>query len=231
MSRNFLCVVVAMVALTAAGTAQAALVAYDGFSTSTYTPGSELLNGTNGGTGWSGPFTSADSVNTSQYAYLTEQSTGLTYGNLVTTPGSAVIGTGQVYTGDRYCAPAQSSGTLYMSMLVQLSSYSASGNPINFNLAQSNGGSNNYLAGINAQWASNYWRIFERSGSSTNYLTASTVTPTANVTHLLVEKITFDTSSTLDTVSIFIDPALGTEPAATVPAACITLARRTISIG
>jgi len=136
-------------------------------------------------------------------AITTQSVTGLTYSGH---PGSGVgNAAGFVTTGedDHKSFTAQSSGTVYVSALINLSA------------AQSGG---DYFFALNNGTTSFIARLYARSsgsgyvlgiGKNTSTALYDTVVRNFNTTYLVVLKYSFLSSTADDTVSLFVEPALG----------------------
>lgn len=213
MSRKLLCVLVGLAVLSVATTAQATLIAYEGFDT--YTPGSNLF-GQNGGTGWGGPWNDQNGFGT-----WTAGATGLSYRDsvnnldLVTTPGRGIADAPKGTT-TRYLIPNRllsspiSSGTLYFSYLVYFVYDEAGKGPDLLGLFNSTRTAGTIVSsGWGGTW---YWHLKQRSElADTN---SANITPAAKAgeTHFVVGKIEFNYSGTLERASLYLNPPLTGEP-------------------
>jgi len=199
---------IAFLHLAISSTALAGLTAYDGFD---YGNSGGNLTAKNGGSGWSGAYT--NSGNSTVYT-----TSGLTYTGLPTTGGASSAYDGGTSTTINF----RNFGTTYgddetetwISFLVQrrgsastaafagLSFYNSGGvAAANSEVSFANGGTGGA------------WRIFD---TGTPAVSASTATvPASNTTYLLVARILWGKgASGKDAVSLFVNPALGSIPAA-----------------
>jgi len=218
MSRKLLCVFVGLLVVGAAATAQATLIAYDGFSG--YTSGN--LGGQNGGSGWGAAW------NTPSVGTWTAGTTGLSYTDtagkvLVTQPGCGIAN--NPYTGSttylvvtRPLSSSISSGTLYFSYL-QYFVYDEGGKgPDYVGLLDDARTSGNL---VSPAWGgSYYWRLIQRNPSGDTGTANFASAAKAGETHLVVVKIEFDYSGTTEKTSVYFDPLLSAEPA--TPTATLT---------
>ena len=195
--------------LMATGTAQATLIAYDGFSG--YTDGN--LSGQGQGTGWS------DNWTTGGAGTATVTSTeGLTYTPLLTQQGLSTftVGGSSEANAIRFTNTSMSSGTVYFSQLVNLRELVVRGGPMMVQLVGQAGSDRGVLLFVG--WVTHpndpinhTWDVTAHDGSGGS--TADTgITSTLDTT-FLVGRIDFDTNGNNDTVSFYVNPDLDAEPA------------------
>ncbi len=192
--------------LMATGTAQATLIAYDGFSG--YTDGN--LNGQGQGTGWYDNWATGGAGTTT-----VTSAEGLTYDPLLTQQGlgTATVGGSSEANAIRFTNTSMSSGTVYFSQLVQLRELPAGGGPIMVQLV-GQAGSDRGIA-LHVGWVTTppnlIWRVNVNDGSGST--AASTgITSTLDTT-FLVGRIDFDADGGNDKVSFYVNPDLDVEPA------------------
>jgi len=223
MFRKLFCVMVGFLVVTAAATAQAALVAYEGFNS--YSSGSNLF-GQNGGTGWNGAWVDKSSTEnedgdpiTWNYTWVAGGS-GLSYPNLVATPGSGAANVFQeggdtlYFTAERYLAAPQSSGTLFISYLQYFSVNEAGKGPDFVDIM----GTGSRYARVITAWGSSYrWCLhaFDTGQSQVNNFAPAAQ---AGETHLVVLRIDFNASSINERIKVYLDPTLTSEEANTANA-------------
>jgi hypothetical protein len=181
-----------------AGLSNAALIAYDGFDYGS--PGGDLT-GKNGGTGWSGAYTTAS--NSTVYT-----TTGLTYTGLTTTGGAVNTSDGSGLTTTSFRGfNAISSGEMWISFLAQRNT-GASGSTFAGVSFYNSGGTDN---GANGEFgiansAGDVWRIVDPSTGGTS--TTTTVSITEATTFLLVAQVIWSDVGD-ETVNLWVNPAIG----------------------
>ena len=212
MDRLRLGVMVAGAVVLMSGSAEAALIAYDGFASSSYTLGDPVYPaggmGPNSGTGWTDGWQGSSGFNTTSPRYVTD---GLSYPGLASSGYAAASlpyqPGGQSTALRGFTNTATSS--LWFSFLIQLNS---SGELANGNSAQSYGG----IALEDASFSS--YLYVGVGGGATNFglqtpgagIVSSNTAPVVGQTELLLVHV--DSS---DTASLWIDPTLGGAPLGT----------------
>jgi hypothetical protein len=212
MDRLRLGVLVAGAVALMSGSAEAALIAYDGFASSDYTLGDPVYPaggmGPNSGTGWTDGWQGSSGGNTTAPRYV---ASGLSYSGLASSGYAAASLSYQLggqSTAERNFTNTATSD-LWFSFLIQLNSSTelASGNP------------NQNYGGIALEDPSFSKYIYVGvGGGATNYglqtmaagIVSSTTAPTVGQTELLLVHV--DSS---DTASLWIDPTLGGAPLGT----------------
>lgn len=198
------CAAAAMV--LAVATAEAALIFYEPFS---YSEGS--LNGQNGGTGFSGAWTSSGTTST------VVASPGLTYG-LLTTTGNRVAGIGSMSMKRSFSSAGLTGNgsTLYFSILFSATDTTAGGATAIPSFFSDSTGPYGQFSGFSVSYdiqSSTQLYMDARIGGS---VLASTVIPGANyyggVTDMVLGRITFSDTPNQDRLEVWRNPALGGDP-------------------
>jgi hypothetical protein len=219
----------------ACGSARASLIAYDSFN---YTPGTNNLDGQNGGAGWVTP-TSGTATSNAEWSQADSfganvVSGSLSYPGLQTLAGNSIAGNtfdnnnGNTTQSERtFLTAPQTAGVLYISELVNLAPVAAESGRLayaaNFirlgtgsgqyssNWYEDFGFNGNYNGGAAAQ------NLFIGSGWITSAVQANQTNTAVSTssTQLLVAELNFST----DQISLFLDPTVGAaQPAATLTA-------------
>jgi hypothetical protein len=183
----------AMVAWVAcAPSAHAQLLAYEGFD---YTADTSL-NTQNGGTGWSGAWSS-----TSANGPILVENPGFSYGALEVSGNHTVITpTNGIPTSTRTLAQSFNTGTTYLSFLAQNLNAGTRGGGI---VLRDSVGQIGFVGQINGTTT---WGI--NAGASGDQTVVAT-TNSALTLSLLVLKIEFDFNDTLDRLSLLVNPTPG----------------------
>ena len=199
--------------------ANAAIIAYDGFSSTSYTTGASLSGQLYGGTGFespgsglwygAGPVNVGTSSSALTYAGVASNDTGGTY-----TPSSG----GRTYAN--LAAPLTGNNTYYISVMMK--NTLVSGDYRAFELASGNGDTDRILqVGTNADNGDSgaNWGMRvnnTQSGNSGVRLTSVTAESTVKTTVFAVIKLTYSTTAGTSSATLWIDPTnLGSEAAST----------------
>lgn len=193
--------------LLMAGLSHAALISYDGFDYGS--PGGDLT-GKNGGTGWSGAYT--DVGNSTVYT-----TTGLTYTGLSTTGGAVNTNDGSGTTTISFRGfSAISTGETWISFLAQRNGTASNSTFAGVNFYNSTGTASTdseFLIGNGGGTDPNRtWRLTDSGGAVTD---STTTVIASDTTYLMVAQILWGAGTGgTDSVSLFINPALGSTPVA-----------------
>ncbi len=195
---------VILTSIALASSAPAALTAYDGFD---YPAGD--LTGANGGSGWSGAYT--DTGNST-----VATTTGLSYGELQTTPGAARMADGGTATTINFRNLGATYGDdeteTWISFLARRNGATATNRFAGVTFYNSGGilATNGEVSFANTTTTSPLqWRIFD-PGDNGSSLTPVTIA--SDITYLLVARIVWGTGVANDAVSLFVNPSLGSTP-------------------
>lgn len=187
--------------LALAGAANAALIAYDGYD---YGATGGDLTGKNGGTGWSGAYTTTGT--TTQYT-----TTGLTYSGLASTGGAVNTAAASTTISFRNLGAAITTGETWISFLGRrdtattgnfagLSLYSGGTAAANAEFSIANGGTAN-------------WRILDNNNGGPTTSTDTGIATELNVTKLVVAQILWNGAGE-ETINLWVNPTLGVAPGA-----------------
>ena len=194
--------------------ANAAIIAYDGFSSTSYTTGASLSGQLYGGTGFespgsgrwygAGPVNVGTSSSALTYAGVASNDTGGTY-----TPSSG----GRTYAN--LAAPLTGNNTYYISVMMK--NTLVSGDYRAFELASGNGDTDRILqVGTNADNGDSGANWGMRVNNVTGVHTSVTALSTVNTTVFAVIKLTYSTTAGASSATLWIDPTnLGSEAAST----------------
>ena len=192
--------------------ANAAIIAYDGFSSTSYTTGASLSGQLYGGTGFespgsgrwygAGPVNVGTSSSALTYAGVASNDTGGTY-----TPSSG----GRTYAN--LAAPLTGNNTYYISVMMK--NTLVSGDYRAFELASGNGDTDRILqVGTNADNGDSGANWGMRVNNVTGVHTSVTALSTVNTTVFAVIKLTYSTTAGASSATLWIDPTnLGSEAA------------------
>ena len=192
-------------------TVDAAPIAYDGFDS--YTAGNTLY-GENDGSGFTGAWTG-----TATAGDITAQPKSLADTNALVDGGAQAL---------RFLAPVNradqgnflsralpdTTGTLYMSLLVRNEGGLDSGDFINFMVSDGATGNSSNALGVGIRNAGGN-PFFARAGSSSNATTNASTGATLDTTFLLVAKFSKDGSTNYNRTDLYINPTSTTEPGTT----------------
>lgn len=185
--------------------ASAALTLYDGFE---YGAVSGDLTGKNGGSGWSGAYT--DSGNSTIYTVA-----GLTYGALETAGGASLTADGGTATTLNFRGfTAISSGETWISFLGQRNGAASTSTFAGLSFYNSTG-----IAGADAEFSisnagtGGTWRLFDVNNGGATTSVPTSIAIASDTTYLLVARIAWGAGALgSETVSLFVNPALGLTP-------------------
>ena len=185
--------------------ASAALTVYDGFD---YGAVSGDLTGKNGGSGFSGAYT--DGGNSTIYS-----TTGLTYGTLETAGGASLTADGGTATTLNFRGfTAISSGETWISFLAQRNGAASTTTFAGLSFYNSAG-----IAAADSEFSisnagtGGTWRLFDNNNGGATTSVPTTITIASDTTYLLVARILWGAGAGgTETVSLFVNPALGLTP-------------------
>ncbi|MGL4398898.1 MAG: PEP-CTERM sorting domain-containing protein [Luteolibacter sp.] len=211
---------VALLHLALCSAASAALTVYDGFDYGAVSGGD--LTGRNGGSGFSGAYTAG----TNSTIYTT---TGLTYTGLQTTGGASQTADGVlpvVTTINFRGFTAISSGDTWVSFLARRSATAGATTFAGLSFYNSTGiATGDAEFTISSAGTGGTWRLFDNNNGGATTAVSTGITIAADTTYLLVAKIAWGAGvSGTETVSLFVNPTLGSTPVTALASRDINMA-------
>jgi len=209
----------ALLHLALCSAAPAALTVYDGFD---YGAVSGDLTGKNGGSGFSGAYT--DSGNSTIYS-----TTGLTYGTLETAGGASLTADGGTATTLSFRGfTAISSGETWISFLARRNGAASTTTFAGLSFYNSTGiaaADSEFTISNAGTGTGGTWRLFDNNNGGATTAVSTGITIASDTTYLLVAKIAWGAGAGgTETVSLFVNPTLGSTPVTALASRGINMA-------